>query len=60
MKKSASKTPSKKKDPLAVKDLSMSKGKASNVKGGYAPKITALSGCNTNTITCKTTSFGCD
>ena len=48
---------SKSKDPLAVKDLPLSKGRSSKVQGGYAKIVTkrSLECCNTNTLTCADT-----
>lgn len=54
----------KKKDPLDITDLPDKVEGKEDVKGGMASSPRTLAqkggGCNTNTITCKQTSVGCD
>ncbi len=69
MKKTPNKKQKTKTDALAVKDLPVSGSKSTTVKGGMAPKrpMSQPKGggggggtCNTNTLTCKETSVGCE
>lgn len=53
--------PEQKKDPLGITDLPDKVEGSDEVKGGMAsvPKAAPKS-CNTNTITCKQTTVGCE
>lgn len=51
----------KKKDPLAITDLPDQHDESSGVKGGMASRPKAApKTCNTNTITCPSTTVGCE